>query len=74
MIIKGLRHATPEPKLNSLRIHGILGRDNMSPEELAFLEKLSEDILEIKAMFKKFTTEKEQRWKDEQARRREQTW
>ena len=46
----------------------------MSPEERDFLKKLSEDMLEIKAMFKRFTADKEQRWKDEQARRRERTW
>jgi hypothetical protein len=33
----------------------------MTPEEWKFLEKLSEDMLEIKAMFKRFTTIKEQR-------------
>lgn len=38
----------------------------MTPEEFDFLKKLSEDVLEIKAMFQKFTTEKKQRWKDEQ--------
>jgi hypothetical protein len=46
----------------------------MTPEELAFLNKLSEDILEIKAMFQRFTAEKKQRWKDDQAWRRERTW
>ena len=44
----------------------------MTPEEFDFLKKLSEDVLEIKAMFKRFTTDEEQRWKDEQVRRREQ--
>ena len=42
----------------------------MTPEEFDFLKKLSEDMLEIKTMFKRFTADKEQRWKDEQARRR----
>ncbi|MGA8565918.1 MAG: hypothetical protein WB587_14315 [Nitrososphaeraceae archaeon] len=46
----------------------------MTPEEFDFLKKLSEDMLEIKAMFKRFTADKEQRWKDQQARRRERTW
>ena len=46
----------------------------MTPEELEFLKKLSEDILEIKAMFRRFTAVKEQRWKDEAARRRERSW
>jgi len=46
----------------------------MTPEELDFLKKLSEDVLEIKAMFIRFTAEKKQRWKDEQVRRRERTW
>ena len=46
----------------------------MTPKELAFLNKLSEDILEIKAMFQRYTAEKKQRWKDEQARRRERNW
>ena len=46
----------------------------MTPEEFDFLKKLSEDVFEIKAMFKRFTTDKEQRWKDEQARRRERAW
>lgn len=44
----------------------------MTPKELAFLNKLSEDILE--AMFQRYTAEKKQRWKDEQARRRERNW
>ena len=46
----------------------------MTPEELAFLNKLSEDISEIKEMVERFTMEKKQRWKDEQARRRERPW
>jgi hypothetical protein len=46
----------------------------MTPEELAYLNKLSEDILEIKLMFERFTAEKQQRWKDEQVRRRERSW
>jgi hypothetical protein len=46
----------------------------MSPEELDFLKKLAEDVLEIKAMFQRFTAEKKQRWKDEQIRRRERAW
>ena len=46
----------------------------MTPDELAFLKKLSEDVLEIKNMFKRFTAEKKQQLKDEQARRRERTW
>ena len=46
----------------------------MNPEERDLLKKLSEDILEIKDMFRRFTTNKEQRWKDEQARRRERAW
>ncbi len=46
----------------------------MTPEELAFLNKLSDDILEIKMMFERFTAEKKQRWKDDQARRRERCW
>jgi hypothetical protein len=46
----------------------------MTPEEWKFLEKLSEDMLEIKAMFRRFTADKEQRWKDEQARRRERSF
>ncbi len=46
----------------------------MTPEEFDFLKKLSEDMLEIKTMFKRFTADKEQRWKDEQARRRERHW
>ena len=33
----------------------------MTPEEFEFLKKLSEDVLEIKAMFQKFTTEKKQK-------------
>jgi hypothetical protein len=46
----------------------------MTPEEIDFLKKLSEDVLEIKAMFQRFTNEKKQRWKDEQNKRRERTW
>ena len=46
----------------------------MTPEELDFLKKLSEDILEIKAMFKRFTSEEDQQRKDEQVRRRERAW
>ena len=46
----------------------------MSPEELEFQKKLSGEVLELKAMFKRFTTEKQQRYKDEQARRRERRW
>lgn len=46
----------------------------MSPEERDLLEKLSDDVLKLKAMFEKFTADKKQRWKDEQARRRERTW
>ena len=46
----------------------------MTPEEFDFLKKLSEDVLEIKAMFRRFTTVKEQRWKDERARRRERSF
>ena len=46
----------------------------MTPEEWDFLKKLSEDMLEIKAMFRRFTSDKEQRWKDEQARRRERAY
>lgn len=46
----------------------------MTPDELNFLKKLSEDVLEIKSMFQRFTAEKKQRWKDDQNRRREGTW
>ena len=46
----------------------------MSPEEWDFLNKLSEDISEIKEMVERFTMEKKQRWKDEQARRRERAY
>ena len=46
----------------------------MSPEDRDLLKKLSEDMLEIKAMFRRFTTDKEQRWKDEQVRRRERAY
>jgi hypothetical protein len=46
----------------------------MTPEELDFLKRLSEDVLEIKAMFQRFTAEKKQHWKDEQVRRRERAW
>jgi hypothetical protein len=46
----------------------------MTPEDRDLLNKLSEDILEIKAMFQRFTAEKKQRWKDEQVRRRERAW
>jgi hypothetical protein len=46
----------------------------MTPEEFDFLKKLSEDMLEIKAMFRRFTADKKQRWKDEQARRRERAY
>ena len=47
---------------------------NMTPEEMDFLKKLAEDVLEIKAIIKGFTVDKKQRWKDEQVRRREATW
>ena len=47
----------------------------MSPEdidqELADIKKM---LIEIKAAFDRFTTEKKQRWKDDAARRRETTW
>jgi hypothetical protein len=46
----------------------------MTPDQFDFLKKLSEDVLEIKAMFQRFTVEKKQRWKDEAARRRERSW
>jgi hypothetical protein len=53
----------------------------MTLEELALLKRLSEEIsaiqkalLEIRTMFERFTNEKEVRWKDEAARRRERCW
>ena len=36
----------------------------MTPEELDFLKKLSEDVLELKAMFQRFTSDKKQRWEE----------
>lgn len=55
-------------------LHATRDLRSMTPEELDFLKKLAEDVLEIRAMFKRFTTEKQQRWKDEAARRRERAW
>ena len=55
-------------------LHASRDLRSMRPEEFDFLKKLAEDILEIKAMFKMFTAEKKQYWKDEQARRRERAW
>jgi hypothetical protein len=46
----------------------------MTPEELAVLNKLCDDISEIKTMVERFTADEKQRWKDEQARRRERAW
>lgn len=46
----------------------------MTPDEFELLKKLSEDISEIKAMFRRFTAEKKQHWKDEAARRGESPW
>jgi hypothetical protein len=46
----------------------------MSPEERDLLVKLSEDVLKLQSMLERFTTEKKQLWKDEQARRRERAW
>jgi len=38
------------------------------------LRDIKKMLLEIKAAFDHFTKEKKQRWKDEQARRREKCW
>ena len=48
----------------------VVDQKKMTPEEFDFLKKLSEDVLELKAMLKRFTTEKKQYWKDEMAARR----
>ena len=45
-----------------------LPHPEMSPEELDFLKKLAEYVLEIKTMFKRFTADRKQQWKDEQVR------
>ena len=47
----------------------------MTPEEVhQELADIKQMLLEIKAAFDRFTTEKKQHWKDEAARRRERTW
>ena len=53
----------------------------MTPEELARLDKIESLLLEINRKFDAFTAEKkqrwnyvQQRWKDEQARRRERPY
>ena len=52
------------------RKYSVGGIYENEPRRIRLLKKLSEDGIEIKAMFKRFTTDKEQHWKDEQARRR----
>ena len=52
---------------------GVSGK--MSPEEIdQELSDIKKMLIEIKAVFDHFTTEKKQRWKDESARRRERCW
>ena len=46
----------------------------ITPEEHQELADIKQMLLEIKAAFDRFTTDKKQRWKDESARRREATW
>ena len=47
----------------------------MTPEEVhQELADIKQMLLEIKTAFDRFTIEKKQHWRDEQARRRESTW
>ncbi len=46
----------------------------MTPEEHREFAEINQMLLEIKAAFDRFTKEKQQRWKDDAARRRERSW